>query len=737
MPYFNLALFPQQIAGLDSFIAKDWSRKPGEMHTIFFPPPDSRSTTHTTCELLLVLPDRRLAMILFTTGTYSYSRYTLELWDPVAPRCEHILKQYNSSSPFDKPTIMVLLANGWLAVSGFDNNLIELFDPVAGVLKGRLECDKSSERVFALAALPDGSLASGHLKTIKLWNIVTLQCVRTLDGIFQGHSKPVRSLAVLRDGRLASGSEDGKIKVWNMATANCEHTLQSNYVSTLTVLPDGRLESLYYDDSIKLWNTASWNFESFSERHSSKTALLLPLRMGEFISTVGQSITIRLSQESPLTNLEVLKILNLFWEHLQGASSPLKLKTLDLSNIPLNNYTCEALERLLRLPGFKLQELKLDNTNLSEDNINKVFRLFLRRKESEIPSEAPSPKPASQGWGTWGFSLLSTALNTAASAVSGALTPVSTVDQGIESSSSSSSSSAEPLDRGMEGLRVSINIPYRELKFGKELGSGSFGKVFKGTYQGKEVAIKTLLQQNITEDVLDEFKTEAVIMAKLRASEYIVKLEGVCLEVGHYSLVMEYMPLGSLYHVIQGVNQGDFSWKARVSLAADIAHGMLALDKKHIIHGDLKSLNVLVKQVGRDLRAKIADFGMSKVKISSSASTLFGPTAGGSTRWMAPEVLKNESGNTNSSDVYSLGRVLQELATLTLPFAKTIPRQEAFMMAVAMDQLEVKLGEELPRTTSQRVAHLISWCCKTDPKARPKIQQVAERLDQQYASYTG
>jgi WD40 repeat protein len=97
----------------------------------------------------------------------------------------------------------------------------------------------------SLARLPDGRLASGGDNgRIKLW---------PRDGagepVVFTHGRPIRSLAVLADGRLASGHEDGVIKVWPRGTV-VEHGAR---VDALVVLADGRLASGGGDGQIKLW----------------------------------------------------------------------------------------------------------------------------------------------------------------------------------------------------------------------------------------------------------------------------------------------------------------------------------------------------------------------------------------------------------------------------------------------------------------------------------------------------
>ena len=104
------------------------------------------------------------------------------------------------------------------------------FDPpFEGTLEGH------TDAVRSLAFLGEGRLASGsNDKTIKIWNTETGGCVRTL----AGHTGAVRSLASLGDGRLASGSYDKTIKIWNIETGDCVRTLEghSDYVYSLAFL---------------------------------------------------------------------------------------------------------------------------------------------------------------------------------------------------------------------------------------------------------------------------------------------------------------------------------------------------------------------------------------------------------------------------------------------------------------------------------------------------------------------
>jgi WD40 repeat protein len=63
-----------------------------------------------------------------------------------------------------------------------------------------------------------------HDKTIKVWNISTGLCERTLEG----HAYEVMDIVLLSDGRLCSVSRDRSIKIWNIETGVCDLTVYAS-----------------------------------------------------------------------------------------------------------------------------------------------------------------------------------------------------------------------------------------------------------------------------------------------------------------------------------------------------------------------------------------------------------------------------------------------------------------------------------------------------------------------------
>ena len=264
------------------------------------------------------------------------------------------------------------------------------------------------------------------------------------------------------------------------------------------------------------------------------------------------------------------------------------------------------------------------------------------------------------------------------------------------------------------GIRIDITIPASAFTLGRLLGKGGFGIVYEGVYNGKPVAIKQL-SAHLSVETLKELRQEAEIMFQLGLeSDYIVPLKKICLEPPHYSLIMELMPKGSLYDLLR--NGQELPWTIRFQIAQDAAWGLEDLHEYKILHRDLKSLNILL---GYGFRAKLADFGLAKVKHETGSQS---SVAKGTVLWMAPELFDDTPKMTTASDVYSFGMVLWELVTRLLPYAKA-PNQ-----MVAARWIEKGKKEEIPSNCPPELKSIIESCWESIPEKRPTAIQLVERL---------
>lgn len=211
-------------------------------------------------------------------------------------------------------------------------------------------------------------------------------------------------------------------------------------------------------------------------------------------------------------------------------------------------------------------------------------------------------------------------------------------------------------------------------------------------------------------------------MKKLRHPSIILFMGAVASQE-RLCIVTEFLPRGSLFQLLQK-NTGKLDPRRKLNMAIDIARGMNYLHNSipTIVHRDLKSSNLLVD---KNWTVKVADFGLSRLKLETFLSTKNGK---GTPQWMAPEVLRSEPSN-EKSDVYSYGVVLWELVTQKIPWDTLNPIQ----IIAAVGFMDHRL--EIPSNTDPQWASIIESCWDSDPQRRPSFQELLERLQELQKQY--
>ena len=253
----------------------------------------------------------------------------------------------------------------------------------------------------------------------------------------------------------------------------------------------------------------------------------------------------------------------------------------------------------------------------------------------------------------------------------------------------------------------------------RPLAKGGYGFVYRGKWLGATVALKELMNSELTDDAIKEFKKEALKMAHLR-SPYVVTIYGITLnaEKRLKGIVMEYMPQGSLDTILSN-REIALSWFVRCKMAFAVAQGLFSLHQQNIIHNDLKSANVLVRHYGDEWELKLTDFGVSKIKQETARFT---NTSQGTPAWMAPELFDKKSCS-KASDVYAYGIVLWEIVSRKRPF-------EGLSLGQIVTEVFVKKERPpiSPEAPSSLVA-LMSSCWKQNREERPIIERVITKLE--------
>ncbi|KAJ6759863.1 MAP KINASE KINASE KINASE-LIKE PROTEIN [Salix purpurea] len=267
-------------------------------------------------------------------------------------------------------------------------------------------------------------------------------------------------------------------------------------------------------------------------------------------------------------------------------------------------------------------------------------------------------------------------------------------------------------------------IPWDEIAMGERIGLGSYGEVYHGDWHGTEVAVKRFLDQDITGESLEEFRSEVRIMKRVRHPN-VVLFMGAVTRAPNLSIVTEFLPRGSLYRLLHRPNN-QLDERRRLRMAFDAARGMNYLHNctPMIVHRDLKSPNLLVD---KNWVVKVCDFGLSRMKHSTFLSSR---STAGTAEWMAPEVLRNEPSD-EKCDVYSFGVILWELSTLQQPWGGMNPMQVVGAVGFQHRRLNI------PNDMDPAIADIIRNCWQTDPKLRPSFAEIMAALKPLQKPITG
>lgn len=274
------------------------------------------------------------------------------------------------------------------------------------------------------------------------------------------------------------------------------------------------------------------------------------------------------------------------------------------------------------------------------------------------------------------------------------------------------------------------------------IANGTYGIVYRGVYDGQEVAVKVLdwgddgiATSASTASLRASFRQEVVVWHKLDHPN-VTKFVGASMGTSNLKIpsktaadenhrsppsraccvVVEYVPGGTLKNLLFRNRRKKLAIRVVVQLALDLSRGLSYLHSKKIVHRDVKSENMLL-DTRRNL--KIADFGVARVE-AQNPRDMTGET--GTLGYMAPEVLDGKPYN-RKCDVYSFGICLWEIYCCDMPYIGLS------FVEVSAAVVRQNLRPNIPKCCPQQIASIMRKCWDGNPGKRPEMDEVVRLLE--------
>ncbi|KAL6637840.1 hypothetical protein ACP70R_025412 [Stipagrostis hirtigluma subsp. patula] len=288
-------------------------------------------------------------------------------------------------------------------------------------------------------------------------------------------------------------------------------------------------------------------------------------------------------------------------------------------------------------------------------------------------------------------------------------------------------------------------IDVAKLDIQNQVAQGTFGVVYRGTYDGRDVAALKVLDwgqegHESSAKHREAFEKEVAVWQKLDHPN-VTKFVGASMGTSQLKIpkkggsssaggggrappgeccvvVVEFQHGGTLKTLLYNHRDRKLPYRKVVQLALDLARGLSYLHAQRIVHRDVKAENMLLD---RKRALKIADFGVARVEAGGGGGgEMTGQT--GTLGYMAPEVLEGRPYD-HKCDVYSFGILLWE----TYCCAMAYPNYS--LADISYHVVKLGIRPDIPRCCPRALAEIMARCWDRNPDYRPEMSEVVAMLE--------
>ncbi|EXC14819.1 L-type lectin-domain containing receptor kinase IV.1 [Morus notabilis] len=276
---------------------------------------------------------------------------------------------------------------------------------------------------------------------------------------------------------------------------------------------------------------------------------------------------------------------------------------------------------------------------------------------------------------------------------------------------------------------------FKEKEF---LGSGGFGRVYKGVLPTTKTEIAVKKVSHESRQGMREFVAEIASMGRLRHRN-LVPLLGYCRRKGELLLVYDYMPNGSLDKYLYDQPKTTLNWSQRFRVIKGVAAGLFYLHEEWeqvVVHRDVKASNVLLDG---ELNGRLGDFGLARLYDHGTdpQTTHVAGTVG----YLAPEHTRTGKATT-STDVFAFGAFILEVASGRRPIEGRSSVEDVILVDYVFscwsrgsitEAKDPNFGTDFVEEEVEVVMKLGLLCSHSEPAVRPSMRQVVQYLEKDVA----